>query len=62
MALDRHVAKVAILRLLIAQAKHWTFEQQEISEEDRAVLKQVRDEYVTQLEGNLIFAERTIRK
>lgn len=60
--IDRHDAKVIILSLLIEQAQKWTFEWEEISVADRVVLKQVRDEYVTQLQGNLTFARNAKRR
>jgi hypothetical protein len=61
--LNRHMAKVMILKLLIIQANHWTFESDErLPPEDRQLLRDVRDDYVKQLEGNLKFAEQAARK
>lgn len=61
--LDRHMAKVMILRLLIMQAEHWTFDSDDrLPEQDRILLRTVRDEYVEQLRGNLKFAEKAARR
>jgi len=59
--LDRHTAKIVIMELLVAQAKNWTFEWPELPVADRIVLKDVRDEYVKQLEGNVRFARKAAR-
>lgn len=51
--LDRHTAKVIILKLLIAQAQKWTFGEgvdDQIPAAHRATLREVRDEYVAQLQ------------
>ncbi len=57
--IDRHMAKIMILKLLIMQAERWTFDSDErIPPADQQLLREVRDEYVQQLKGNLRFAEK----
>lgn len=61
--LDRHMARVMILKLLIMQAEHWTFDSDDrLTIQDRVLLRQTRDEYVEQLKGNLKFAERALQR
>lgn len=57
--LDRHMAKAMVLKLLIMQAQKWTFDSDNrIPPEDTKLLREVRDEFVKQLEGNLRFVQK----